>query len=61
MKRVGPPQKVPEGFVSHSPMWHLNWQMGRMNRKGRQQWLKYWARVFGLPIVQLKEQFRNAQ
>lgn len=58
----GPSQKVPEGFVQHSPFYYIRGHLAtEMSAKKRRIILNYWARQFGLTIVKLKEQLKAAQ
>jgi hypothetical protein len=52
---------VPEGFVQHTPFYHLARQLETESREHRRILLTYWARVCGLTIVQLKQQLKAAQ
>lgn len=57
----GPDQKVPEGFVPHSPFYYIARHLEILSHKNRSVILKHWARVFGLTIVELKKQLKAAQ
>jgi hypothetical protein len=61
VKKVGPEQTVPEGFVQHSPFYYLARQMEVTSAKKRRIIYNHWARVFGLTIVKLKQELQNAK
>lgn len=57
----GPSQKVPEAFVNHSAFYYIRGHLVTVSAKKRRTIYNYWARVFGLSIVELKRQLKAAQ